>query len=462
MLLRARLISGVPVELIGSLTGLTEGRFPVAAPARYADDLAEEQLLKRVRRGENAANLVESSDRRSIDIFTRRNAPVVAVNDGVIKRIGRNRELGRYVVLEDVYGNRYSYAHLGKVPAVYPVPNDRAADAGSTVFGPRAHQDLPPDEPASAGRQQAARSDRNAPKTRRLFAHPYHPYARKAGGLDQQLDAEVRRYGTARDLQELLRAPVRPQSVQGDPAPADEGRARDRRDDHRACRPRAGWQGAAPRLLDPAGRSRRAPDRSEAGPGRLEAARGHRYLPRQRRERAARRADDRADPAAVEVAAREARAGRRAHRDLRLRPRGHSRGPDRPPRAGDARVPVGAGAEPHRQLAEMRPRLLHEVRQRLGAQLRQRRGHLQDQRHSRDRPPGGRWSRRPGGPADRPAAGRVRPAPGDLAARHGRPDAGDGRPRRPHPRRLPARPGHRWRRLLDPQAVPVAAPAGAG
>jgi Transglycosylase SLT domain len=196
VLLRARLIAGVPVELIGSLTGLTEGRFPVAAPARYADDLAEQQLLKRVSRGENAANLVESSDRRSIDIFTRRNAPVVAVNDGVIKRIGRNRELGRYVVLEDVYGNSYSYAHLGKVPAVYPVPNDRTADAESTVFGPRAHQDLPPDEPASAGhQQQAARSDRKAPESRRLFAHPYHRYARKAGGLEQQLEAEVRRDG---------------------------------------------------------------------------------------------------------------------------------------------------------------------------------------------------------------------------------------------------------------------------
>ena len=31
VLLRARLIAGVPVDLIGSLTGLTEGRFPVAA-----------------------------------------------------------------------------------------------------------------------------------------------------------------------------------------------------------------------------------------------------------------------------------------------------------------------------------------------------------------------------------------------------------------------------------------------
>ena len=49
VLLRARLIAGVPADLIGSLTGLTEGRFPVVARARYADDLAEKQLLKRVK-----------------------------------------------------------------------------------------------------------------------------------------------------------------------------------------------------------------------------------------------------------------------------------------------------------------------------------------------------------------------------------------------------------------------------
>ncbi len=211
VLLRSRLIAGVPVELIGSLTGLTEGRFPVAAPARYADDLAEQQLLKRVSRGENAANLVESGDRRSIDIFTRRNAPVVAVNDGVIKRIGRNRALGRHVVLEDVYGNRYSYAHLGEVRAVYPVPNDDpAADARDTIFGQRAHQDLPPDKPASAGRQQeTARSEAEAPESRRLFAHPYHPYARRAGGLEQQLDAEVRRDGQAATYRNYFSRPFR-------------------------------------------------------------------------------------------------------------------------------------------------------------------------------------------------------------------------------------------------------------
>ena len=46
VLLRARLIAGVPADLIGSLTGLTEGRFPVYARARYADDLAEQRAAQ--------------------------------------------------------------------------------------------------------------------------------------------------------------------------------------------------------------------------------------------------------------------------------------------------------------------------------------------------------------------------------------------------------------------------------
>jgi len=115
VLLRARLIAGVPADLIGSLTGLTEARFPVRAHASYADDLAEKKFLTRVGRGENAARVIESDGgRRSIDIFAGKGAPVIAVNDGVIESAGHNRALGRHVVLEDVYGNRYTYAGLGK------------------------------------------------------------------------------------------------------------------------------------------------------------------------------------------------------------------------------------------------------------------------------------------------------------------------------------------------------------
>ena len=212
VLLRARLIAGVPADLIGSLTGLTEGRFPVFARARYADDLAERQLLKRVKRGENAAQLVESDDsRRSVSIFASKGSPVVAVNDGVIKKIGRNRKLGRHVVLQDVYGNRYTYAHLGELSKFYPVPKQDADDPNRSARAVHANADPKPDQAASAGRQldpsdKKAERDRggdvpasaaqaSAPVKERLFAHPDLPGAREAGGLEQQLDAQARKNG---------------------------------------------------------------------------------------------------------------------------------------------------------------------------------------------------------------------------------------------------------------------------
>ncbi|MEA2330063.1 MAG: hypothetical protein QOH58_201 [Thermoleophilaceae bacterium] len=214
VLLRARLIAGVPADLIGSLTGLTEGRFPVYARARYADDLAEAELLKRVSQGENAAHVVESADdRRSIDIFSRAGAPVVAVNDGVIKEVGESKRLGKYVVLQDVYGNRYTYAHLGSVSQHYPVPKQDASDPDRSARAVKAHggeHDPAPSAPASAGRQPDATDSAPAPKAKpeperpegsvpikeRLFAHPDMEGARQAGGLEQLLDAKARRDGT--------------------------------------------------------------------------------------------------------------------------------------------------------------------------------------------------------------------------------------------------------------------------
>ena len=35
---------------------------------------------------------------------------MVAVNDGVIEKMGHSSRLGDYVVLQDAYGNRYTYA----------------------------------------------------------------------------------------------------------------------------------------------------------------------------------------------------------------------------------------------------------------------------------------------------------------------------------------------------------------
>jgi murein DD-endopeptidase MepM/ murein hydrolase activator NlpD len=101
----ARAYGKLPPALVGSLTGLTEGaHFPVAADARYADELAA-----------RAAGQASSSPaRRGIDVFAKAGAPVVAVNDGVVRKMGSSKKLGRYLVLEDAYGNRFTYAELGR------------------------------------------------------------------------------------------------------------------------------------------------------------------------------------------------------------------------------------------------------------------------------------------------------------------------------------------------------------
>jgi len=224
VMMRARLISGLPADLVGSLTGLTQGHFPVHARARYADDLAERdlrRLSRKVRRAHNAAKVVDSNDRRrSINIYSRRGAPVIAVNDGVVRKIGKSRKLGRFIVLQDVYGNRYTYAHLGKVSKRYPVPktfdDPRARDEFRHARQPR-EQDLPkPKAPASAGTQARPGTDRervtlrqasdsssatdtqpqtHATEKERLFANPTRPanieVAEETGQLLDQAGFEV-------------------------------------------------------------------------------------------------------------------------------------------------------------------------------------------------------------------------------------------------------------------------------
>ena len=123
VILRARLISGLPADFVGSLTGLTQGRFPVYAKATYADDLSQKASALRVAKGDNAALPVDSDgERRSIDIYAKGKAPVIAVQDGRIVDMGQSSTLGRFLKLRDAYGNTYTYAHLGTLAHQIPVP----------------------------------------------------------------------------------------------------------------------------------------------------------------------------------------------------------------------------------------------------------------------------------------------------------------------------------------------------
>jgi len=177
VLMRARLVGGLPTDLVGSLTGLTQGRFPVAAKARYADDLSERRATKRVKAGRNAAVTVDSdSTRRGILIFAEPGSATVATHDGTIVARGKNRRLGRYVKVRDAYGNTYTYARLASLAETHPVPKKRTKPA------PR------PVEPVDG---KAVEPEAGLTGTKeRLFAHPARAKAKAAGGVEQLSGAE--------------------------------------------------------------------------------------------------------------------------------------------------------------------------------------------------------------------------------------------------------------------------------
>ena len=149
VLLYARAYGKLPTDLVGSLTGLTEGaHFPVAADARYADEISARAALSKAtpqQRDEygNAAEVISSSPtRRGINIYARQGAPVVAVNDGTIVKLGKSKRLGRYVILRDAYGNRYIYARLGAIVrkhrrVVTPTGKEKRVPVDSQNIRPR-------------------------------------------------------------------------------------------------------------------------------------------------------------------------------------------------------------------------------------------------------------------------------------------------------------------------------------
>jgi len=209
VLMRARLIGGLPADLVGSLTGLTQGHFPVHAKARYADDISEAQARQRVAKGQNASIPVDSSStRRGIKIFAKAGSPVIATQDGQIVGMGTSTRLGRYIKLRDTYGNTYTYGHLKSVSQAYPVPKPKTVTKAAVDKELKLpHSDPKPTQAASAGTQPRSKAvARKKPAARptpaaapttpqvsvnkeRLFANPRRPEAYKNGGQEQILNS---------------------------------------------------------------------------------------------------------------------------------------------------------------------------------------------------------------------------------------------------------------------------------
>ena len=201
VLQRARFIAGLPSDLVGSLTGLTQGRSPVAARITYAH------------------RPPGAPARRELRIDAPAGAPVVAVQDGRIMRIGRSPQLGRFVILRDAYGNTYTYAHLGRLARNVLVAKEQPPPRPTAVRTPLAAPaaDPAPSAPASAGnnRRAAAAAAGGAAQAgagngatasgtpagtaapapaalaakERLFANPGRSRSLPAGGRRQILDA---------------------------------------------------------------------------------------------------------------------------------------------------------------------------------------------------------------------------------------------------------------------------------
>jgi hypothetical protein len=207
VLMRARFIGGMPADLVGSLSGLTQGLFPVHAASKYADDISERDATRRIARGHNAAlPVVSSATRRGINIFAKAGSPVVAVQDGTIIKAGNTKRLGNFVQLRDVYGNTYTYAGLKKIATKVPVPKKKAQTKASIARELKLPADATPRVAASAGKNTgkdalkspvdkvldttAAVTDTVKVAKERLFANPTRPNPLSSGGREQLLESE--------------------------------------------------------------------------------------------------------------------------------------------------------------------------------------------------------------------------------------------------------------------------------
>ncbi len=237
VLLRAKLISTYPKAVIATLTGLIDGRLPVSgqhvawgapatltpssatagaaavpapksAPAAPASGSAPLSPAAAATAASVKAAAARARQIQLVDLSSSPNASVVAVQDGRIEKIGDSQQLGKYLVLRDVYGDLFTYAGLGSIAPTYkpartprapvtspvveaastrdPAPSLPATAGSQSPLTLHVKQSLPPATPAATKGGQAVVPAANGEEVpagmgrKRLFAHPGNPDARAA------------------------------------------------------------------------------------------------------------------------------------------------------------------------------------------------------------------------------------------------------------------------------------------
>jgi soluble lytic murein transglycosylase-like protein len=193
VLLRAKLISTYPRSVVATLTGLIDAHLPVTgkrvawgailpspstatanakatkretlsgANAEAAGPASTASTAKPTTPGSSpapspaaaaaGAQSKTPAPLQLVDLMSAPNATVVAVQDGRIVQIGESRELGKYVILRDVYGDVFTYAGLGSIAPTYTLPHARPAAHQTPAATIASTHDHAPSQAATAGRQ---------------------------------------------------------------------------------------------------------------------------------------------------------------------------------------------------------------------------------------------------------------------------------------------------------------------
>ena len=216
VLLRAKLISSYPKNVIATLTGLTDGRVPVSGKQVAWGALSTAPAPSTVASGANAtagaaaaaskpaaklsaptqgaaapsptavpassaapapaaaAGSAKSAKHANVlqlvDLMSAPNAQIVAAQDGRIVKLGDSQKLGKYLIMRDVYGDVFTYAGLGSIASHYPkpkAPKTKNAAAAATPLPGAANagtSEAKPTLPATAGHHAPVTLTVKAPK----------------------------------------------------------------------------------------------------------------------------------------------------------------------------------------------------------------------------------------------------------------------------------------------------------
>jgi len=198
VLLRAKLISSYPKNVIATLTGLTDGRLPVtgkqvawgalstapspsalasgssatagasAAASKTNAQLSAPSTGNAATPGSSAAPSPTAAAATAgkaakhppalqlVDLTSAPNASVVAAQDGRVVKLGSSKKLGKYLILRDVYGDVFTYAGLGSIASHYPRPKTPkaptlGASPGASTLPAAKTSEAKPTLPATAG-----------------------------------------------------------------------------------------------------------------------------------------------------------------------------------------------------------------------------------------------------------------------------------------------------------------------